>query len=379
MKHSDPLRRATHQRERGETWDDEKFKDARELDLRQRTAGVGSAVIAVLVCLLLATLLTSGKLVEIAQRQELGPTRDRQLSVAEGVDRVANFLSLNRPYDFIRDIRGVGDDVADRIDTIDEVVADLDLEAGDDPVSDVAPALPDPGVAVTSTTSTSTTTVPVGPLRTVADDAPLTVFVGGDSQAEYLAQAITTESDFPLRVEVQPEISTSLSRPDYFNWPARLLEVDEDQDPEAVVFFLGANDYQDMAGANGSRLIQGSPEWQAEWTRRLEITFDLLEKDGRHVFWVTQPPMRDGRLNDGIELINDLARPVIEARDFVTAVEIWELFGGESGFAERVTGPDGTEIRARIDDGVHLTRNAASWVADIVFAGMADVWEFEAE
>jgi uncharacterized protein len=378
MEHTDPLERATHLHTRVEPWDDEKFKDAREQDLRQRTADVRSAVIAVLSCLLLATLLTSGKLVEIAERQELGSTRDRQVAVAETVDRVANFLSLNRPYDLIQDIRGVGEDAAARIDTIDEVVADLDLdiESSDTALTDEPPGEVDEGGGA-STTTTTTTEAPVGPLRTVGRDAPLTVFVGGDSQAEYLAQAITTESGLALRVESQPEISTSLSRPDYFNWPARLREIGAEQNPEAVVFFLGANDYQDMADADGNRLVQGSPEWQNEWSRRLEITLDLLARDGRHVFWVTQPPMRDGRLDEGIELINALAAPAIASRDFVTAIEIWEMFGGESGFSERVVGPDGVETRARIDDGVHLTRTAASWVADMVFAEMAEVWEFE--
>jgi lysophospholipase L1-like esterase len=377
MKHSDPLKRATHTRELGETWDDEQFKETREKDLRQRTADVRSAVIAAISCLLLATLLTSAKIVEIAERQEFGTARDRQLAVAEQVDRVANFFSLNRPYDAIQDIRGTGDDVASRIDTIDEVIADLDLGIDDPPADPPVPDDPVGPVGPDSTSTTSTTTtVPEGPIRAVDASRPLTVFVAGDSQAEYLADAVTTESSFALEVEQQHEISTSLSRPDYFNWPARLREVDEAQDPEAVVLFIGANDHQDMTDSDGSRLVEGTNEWQTEWRRRLEITFDLLEQDGRRIFWVTQPPMRDGELDAGIDQINVLANAVIAEREFVSAIDIWPLFGGESGFSERVTGPDGNEIRARIDDGVHLTRDAASWVADMVFAAMSDSWEF---
>ena len=380
MKHSDPLKRATEVRERGETWDDEQFKDARERDLRQRTSDSRSAVVAALTCLLLATLLTSGKIVEIAERQEFGETRDRQVAVAERIDRVANFLSLNRPYDLIHDIRGVGDDAAQQIDSIDDVADDLGLDVD---VPDIDPVLDDPvdpvdptAVTSTTTTTTTTTTVAVSPIRVVDGDTPLSVFVGGDSQAEYLGDAITTESGLPLTVAVQHEISTSLARPDYFNWPARLAEVVEEQDPEAVVLFIGANDHQDMADSEGNRLVEGSEEWQREWSRRLAITFDLLEDDDRHIFWVTQPPMRDGDLNAGIDQINDLAAAVIADREFVTAIDIWPLFGGESGFSERVASPDGADVRARIDDGVHLTRAASSWVADMVFDAMARTWEF---
>jgi len=378
MKHSDPLKRATEVREVGDTWDDEQFQQAREADLRQRTSDARAAVVAALSCLLLATLLTSGKIVEIAERQEFGDTRDRQLAVAERIDRIANFLSLNRPYDLIQDIRGAGDDAAQQIDSIDDVAEDLGLEVV---VPDIDPVvIDDDGTDTTTTssttTSTTTTVPPAGPLRVVTPETPLRVFVGGDSQAEYLGQAVTTESALDLAVEVQHEISTSLARPDYFNWPARLAEVVGEQDPEAVVLFIGANDHQDMADAEGTRLVEGSEAWQVEWSRRLAITFDLLEAEDRQVFWVTQPPMRDGGLDDGIDVINELAAAVIAERDFVTAIDIWPLFGGAAGFSERVVGPSGEDTRARIDDGVHLTRAAASWVADIVFDELGRYWDF---
>ena len=101
MDTNDPLERAVRPRERGEIWTDEQFRAAREHDLTERTTSVRCAVSAVLGCMLLALLLTSGKVVEIAERQEFGDARDRNLAVAEGIDRVANFLSLNRPLSLI--------------------------------------------------------------------------------------------------------------------------------------------------------------------------------------------------------------------------------------------------------------------------------------
>ncbi len=59
----------------------------------------------------------------------------------------------------------------------------------------------------------------------------------------------------------------------------------------------------------------------------------------------------------------------------MTPIDIHELFGGSGGFSERVT-HDGQDLRARVDDGVHLTRDASSWVADLVFVAMDDVWQF---
>ncbi|MEZ5167230.1 MAG: DUF459 domain-containing protein [Acidimicrobiales bacterium] len=332
-------------------------------------------MVAALTCLLLAALLTSGKIVDIARRQELGPSRDRQLAVAEQLDRVANFLSLNRPYDLIHDVRGIGSSAATRVRTIDEVAAEHGIDGGPTTsVPAVGPTTPASGPN-TAPTTTPTTTVPE-PLRRITAARPLTVLVVGDSQAEYLAQAVTTESGLALDVTADFRISTSLARPDYFNWPAQLQGFGDTTEPEAVVFFLGANDYQDMATADGQRLVRGSDEWKAEWGRRLAIMFDLLEHDGRHVYWVSQPPMRAGDLDEGVRTINEVAASVVASRDFVTLVDIWDLFGGDGGFAATMTMPDGAELRVRIDDGVHLTRGAASYVADLVFSGFEEQWTF---
>ncbi len=80
-----------------------------------RVSRIAGAVVG---CLVLAMLLVSGKLVDIAERQPLGESRDRWLEVAEGMDRASNFLALNRPYDLISEVRGAGADAGERVDTI---------------------------------------------------------------------------------------------------------------------------------------------------------------------------------------------------------------------------------------------------------------------
>ena len=57
-------------------------------------------------------------------------------------------------------------------------------------------------------------------------------------------------------------------------------------------------------------------------------------------------------------------------------VDIWELFGGPDGYAERLAGPDGEVITARVSDGVHVSRSGASWIADLVFAELDARWTF---
>ena len=327
-------------------------------------------MVAGLGCLLLAALLTSGKLLEIAERQEFGPARDRNVELAEALDRVANFLSLNRPYDLIQDLRDANNDRTETVAT--PTTTSTTTTTAAPPASTV------PGTAESTTsTSTTTTTTTLPPGRTVTDEAPLRVYVTGDSQATYLGQAVTTEGGSrAVDVVVDDRISTSLARPDYFDWPARWAGALAEHDPEVVVVFLGANDHQDMVDGAGERLVEGSDAWRTEWRDRLAAGLDLLAADGRTVVWVTQPPMRDRGLDDGIDVINELAAEVVADRPSVVAVDIWGLFGGATGYAERLTGADGDTITARVSDGVHLSRSAASWVADLVFAEFDRRWDF---
>ncbi len=369
MRYSKNLERATRRPASTKTWTDEQFREARELDLSERTTSSRSVVIAALLSLALAGSLTTAKLVEIAERQPLGAWRDRQLTVAEGADRAANFLSLNRPYDFIQTIRGTGESAGQTVDTIDAVVASTTTTRRPPPSTTTAAAVPD------ATTTTTTTTSPY-PIRVATDADPLRLLAAGDSQLEFLGQALSTEgSSRPLAVDVKFRISTGLARPDYFNWPAELLSIIEASDPEAVLLFMGANDHQDMADSDGNRIVRDTPEWEAEWSHRLEITFDLLEADNRHVFWVTQPPMRDSGLDEAMEVLNSLSAPLIESREFVTSIDIWEMFGGDDGFSIRVDSPVGTSTKARVSDGVHLSRSASSWVADLVFNRLDEIWD----
>lgn len=370
MEHSDPLERATTRKISTETWTDDDFRAAREADLAERTVPVASMIRAVVLCLLLAMLLTSGKLVEIAERMEFGANRDRALDVAEGVDRVANLLSLNRPYDVITDLRDANNDRGASVAVTEAAPATSTTTVSTTTVAGAS-------AQTTTSTSTTTTTMTRPADRTVTPDAPLRVYVAGDSQATYLGQAITTEAGgLALDVDVDDRISTSLARPDYFDWPSRWSQAVADASPEAVVLFLGANDHQDMVDATGQRLVEGTEAWEAEWRARLALGLDVLTADGATVFWITQPPMRDGRLDDGIEQINQLAAEVVEARVDVVVVDIWELFGGAAGYQQRIVGADGDVITARVDDGVHLTRSASSWVAELVFEQFRDRWEF---
>lgn len=140
------------------------------------TSSVTRMVGWVLGSLLLSMFLVSGKLVEIAERQPLGDSRDRWIDVAEGVDRASNFLAMNRPYDLITDIRGVGTDAGEQVDTIEEVAAALGRER--EPSQTPGPA---PTIAVRPR-PTATAPQVATPEAPTATGAPLDSGATGDAE-----------------------------------------------------------------------------------------------------------------------------------------------------------------------------------------------------
>ncbi|MCY4423993.1 MAG: DUF459 domain-containing protein [Acidimicrobiaceae bacterium] len=429
------------------------------------TKSVTASVLSATLCLGVAALLVSGKVVEIADRLPLGPDRDRWLEAAAGTDDLANSLSLNRPYDLLRDLRGAGDEAGQQIDVIGDLEDLLQLELGTDAeqngdarspapaavprdapdeVADAAvdefaeaprepgsspdgapgeadtpddatgePDTPDdatdgalgepgstpgeadtpgePGeslAAPTTTTpatayATTTTTVPEGPPAyvrpvPVSADTPLGVWVAGDSQALFLGQGLRRDSPLKdlLDITLDQRHSTGLSRPGYFNWPVHFYAIATSYNPELVVATLGSNDWQSMTSEDGDLLGRGSDEWKQEWSRRLGVAFDVLQAPHRQVIWVGLPPTRRDDFREGYALMNRLAAAEAAARDFVTMVDIWDMFGGDEPYRAAVAPPDDPEARpvtVRQQDGVHLNRAGARWVVEAITGEIAQI------
>ena len=378
------------------------------------TKSVRASVLSATLCLGVALLLVSGKIVEIADRLPLGPDRERWLEAATETDRVANGLSLNRPYDLLRDLRDAGDEAGQQIDVIGDVEELLQLELGGTaeqppdgeaaaPADEFAPAPGEPAsaspgepdtrtgepdtrpgerdVAATTTatdataaTATTTTTVPEGPPAyvrpvPVSAEAPLVTWVVGDSQAFYLGHGLRREGRLRdvTEITLDQRHSTGLARPGYFNWPVHFFAIAAYYNPEVVVATLGSNDWQSMTAPEGHTLSRGSDEWRAEWRRRLGVAFDVLEAPHRHVIWVGLPPTRSDEFREGYAVMNQLAAAAVAERDFVTMIDIWDMFGGDEPYRDAVPppgDPGGRPVDVRQQDGVHLNQAGSRWVVD---------------
>ena len=352
-----------------------------------------ASFVVVVIALVLGAVLSSGRIVDMAERKPLGDERDRWLSVAEPIASFASTTRLDKP-------QSVVDGWLGRSTTTPEFVLPT-TTTSTVPLSTTTTALPPTSATGPSTTTsrptttqpsttqptttqpTTTTTQPtttVAPRRSISAQAPLVVLAAGDSLGEYIGQELKViAADASVGdVLLDYSIATGLTRPDYFDWPSHLNEgLAVDRATDAVLFMVGGNDDQPMI-VDGQRLATASPEWVEEYRTRAGLLMDIAESHGTYIVWVGLPPMQDER-RQMISL--EINRVVAEEAAVRSRSSYFDpaplLLEGDETYSLYVTSPDGELRKARAPDGVHITRQASRWIAQAIWEQMSVDWPQE--
>lgn len=359
---------------------------------RAGASPVGRVFGGLVVCLVLTALLTSERLVEMAERQEFGPSRDRWLAAAEAVDGIASAVAFDRPAAAIDEALGRNDDAptdvvlgelaASPTTTVATTTTTVAPTTTAPPTDDSAEGDAATTTAPTTTVPTTTTEPPPPPTLGIADvNQPLRIWTGGDSLGEYVGQELLYSVATPTltAVELDFVISTGLARPDYYDWPARLSEVMQREDrPQVVMFMVGGNDDQDLR-VDGERVRVGTDEWRAAYRQRVATIMDIVAYPDVQMLWINLPPMRSDRREEISRDINAALTAEAELRPWVEVIDIVDMFTGpDGGYEQFIDAPDGGDTRrARANDGVHITRSASGWVAELVWLAIQDQWTFD--
>ena len=208
---------------------------------------------------------------------------------------------------------------------------------------------------------------PLGP------DDPLRLWIGGDSLAGTLGPALGEQAAATGVVLPTYDYRTSsgLASPSFFDWPEHATEEMDRVDPEVVVFIIGAND--SGIARDGPRDDSGQPAWRAFYGGLVDGMLDIFTSDGRAVFWVGSPTLRDSRKDDGVRQVNEVAKEVISGRPDMTFIDAYDLFSDADGeYAATLPGVDGDDVRVRTSDGIHLTPAGGDLLATYVFAYLDD-------
>ena len=313
-------------------------------------------VTATLLALLLIALLNCDQLVRLAERMPYGSDRTTALQLANADKNVSHAVLLDRPRQ-----------------TFDRLFGHARAgSAGPEPSISASPApLPSP---------TSSEPVPATPAPPSAAH-PLRVFLGGDSIGIDVAQALQSMATRSKVVSFDSDakISTGLTRPDYFNWPARLRQVLANaQPPRVVIMMVGENDIQPILTPTGPAAF-GTASWRAEYRRRVAATMAMLTGRGADVYWIGQPQVESAETTRQLGQLDAIFAAEAASHPGVTFIDSRPLLSDAHGnYAEYLPGPHGSLVQVRWGDGIHLTPAGAARIAVRVWSAMRQQWRLPA-
>jgi hypothetical protein len=237
---------------------------------------------------------------------------------------------------------------------------------GGSTVPTTTPPPTEPGAPPTTAAVAPPTTVDPRPkVRKPTPDAPLKVWFGGDSISYEPGVAFTNiaaESKL-FTVTTYSKASSGLARPDFFNRPEYLDKEVVPLDgsgvqPDILFIMFGGNDGQNipMPPPVGGYVL-GSPEWQAEYRKRVGDTMDLMRspKNDRLVIWAGMPIVAPGTVK-GVDQMDYIYYTEAKKRPWVVYFDSWAFFTGPDGaFAKSLPAADGEQHVMRNLDNIHMS------------------------
>jgi uncharacterized protein len=335
---------------------------------RRRPISAGSVVKIGLIVYVLAALLNSSNLQQMAVRLPYGsPIKKQAMSLTKTLHSMSSALHLTEPGVRVDAYRGIAP----------PTTAGEGGAFGPAPTS-VAPDVPtvtEPGATVASADTTAppepaATTPPETAVRVPTAADPVRLYIGGDSLVQGWGSvlqrlAVATRLVDARSVDYKP--ATGLSRPDSYDWPSRLVNQMNASRPQIVIVGFGGNDAQGLL-IGGKPFQPGSPEWRDEYASRVAATMDYLLRDRRKVIWVGTPMPRDATDFARQEIINQIYRDETAKRPGVTFVDTWVLFESpEHTYADYLIDDDGQAKLMRQTDGFHLSVAGAERLGRSVF------------
>ena len=306
---------------------------------RRRRLSAGAVLLAMLLGFFLAGLLDAGNIKKDVEARPYGALRTFQLAMLAPMTALSGAL---------------------RADRLGAAVADA-LGRGEQPHHTLA--------------EVKKAEKPLWP-RKITAKKPLRLYVAGDSMDQVFGSSLVNlgEATDLVRGKNDYHVSSGLSRPDFYDWPQRLVDQIVDFRPDAAAVLFGANDGQDVM-YEGKVLKVGTRAWQAVYARRVGEAMDILTRGGRRVYWVGNPIMRDFGYRERIAMMNHIYQAEAAKHPGVTFVSTWATMANDKGsYAEYFKDANGDLVLMRAPDGIHLTRAGGDRMAQKVLDVIMRDW-----
>ena len=201
------------------------------------------------------------------------------------------------------------------------------------------------------------------PTSTPADANIKRILIVGDSMSgdvglslRQLAFKYKQKAGVDVQIIDAHRHSTGLVVPSYYDWPRELPGLLTKNEPQVVVFMVGANDGQSMRLENQSWVLPGSTGWASEYERRVKQVVAAIPAAAKLV-WLDLPPVRLKSLQEKTFMVNGSVKNALASCKHCVHLETRSTFGGDA----YVENTPGSMLRSK--DGVHYSRSGASFVA----------------
>ena len=196
-----------------------------------------------------------------------------------------------------------------------------------------------------------------------------TLLVTGDSLSQPLdVQLARRLASAGVRTVREPHLGTGISKT-LLDWGALSTAQVKKESPDAVVFFLGANEGFPFEGAGGKSIDCCGPAWAAQYATRARKMMSTFRQDSAaRVYWLTLPMPRSAA-RQGIARTVNAAIVAAAHRSARRSgmLDMSALF--TPGGKYRASMPvDGRSTIVREPDGIHLNEAGAKLAADLVIA-----------
>ena len=202
-----------------------------------------------------------------------------------------------------------------------------------------------------------------------------TVLVTGDSLAQpldiELARDLAEEGG--VKTVRDPHVGTGVSKTGFVDWGKLSVQQVNEDSPDAVVVFIGANEGFPMPVSGGGEVKCCGPEWAAEYASRVRRMMNTYRQNGEaRVYWLTLPLPRDGERQRIARAVNAAIEvAAVPYRSQVRILDMTETFTPDDRYTDTLE-IDGQERIVREPDGIHLNDEGAGVAAEAVRGAMEE-------
>jgi lysophospholipase L1-like esterase len=180
-----------------------------------------------------------------------------------------------------------------------------------------------------------------------------------------------------VQVTRDPHLATGISNTGLVDWGKLSATQASNDDPNAVVLFIGANEGYSMPGPNGAQVSCCGPQWEVIFRSRVSQMMDNYLRGGaQRIYWLTVPTQRDPARKPIADDVNQAIREAAATHGAtVRVIDLRPTFTPGNSYRDSIP-IGGRETIVRQSDGIHLNEVGASVAADLVLTALGRDFDY---